>query len=315
MSGKILLIVLIPMLLAACGGSPKRAPVIDRLPAETAKTPPAKPARRPAPEADWRPATYTVKKGDTLYGLALEFGLDYRELAEWNGIGEPYLIRVGQVLRLTPPNGEGVQPLRTAPLAEAKPLPSAPGNVKSEPKALRLPYSEQALARLEKPATPAPRTEAPAAPAAGPAPEKPAEKPAEKDAPQGEEDDPERVEWVWPASGKIIATFGEGGNKGVDIAGSAGQPVNAAAAGKVVHTGTTLRGYGKLIIIKHNKSYFSVYAHNSQILVKEGQSVVRGQKIAEMGDTDADRVKLHFEIRRLGKPVDPLKYLPNDRSS
>ncbi|MEO1765831.1 peptidoglycan DD-metalloendopeptidase family protein [Thiobacter aerophilum] len=307
------------LLVAGCGTTPHRAPVIDRLPAESARSPQntAKPATKVAPrEPDWRPATYTVKKGDTLYSLALEFGLDYRELAEWNGIGEPYLIRVGQVLRLTPPGGEGVQPLKAPAVAEAKPLPAAEAVLKTEPKAIREPYSEQALARLEKSAPPKPESASTANALGRSPPEKPAaDKPlaAENQAP--EEDDPDRVEWVWPATGKLLASFGEGGSKGVDIAGNLGQPVLAAAAGKVVHTGTTLRGYGKLIIIKHNKSYFSVYAHNSQILVKEGQNVVRGQKIAEMGDSDADRVKLHFEIRRLGKPVDPLKYLPNDKTS
>lgn len=328
--------------LGACGTTGARAPVAERSSAE-----PPKAAARPSPkavpvkggESDWRPATYTVKKGDTLYSLALEFGHDYRELAEWNGIAEPYVIRVGQVLRLTPPGSEGAVPLKSAAPVEARPLPmpnveakpaagTAPP-LKTEPKAVREPYSEQALARLEKPAAPAePPQTAKAQPAkteiarseppvttARPAADKGADKAAE-DGAGDEAADPDRVEWIWPASGKIIASFGDGnGNKGLDIAGSLGQPVVAAAAGRVVHTGTTLRGYGKLIIIKHNKSYFSVYAHNSQILVKEGQNVVRGQKIAEMGDTDADRVKLHFEIRRLGKPVDPLKHLPNDRTS
>lgn len=322
MSAKLWLkVILLGLLLTGCSTTPTRAPVVERQPAQVQPQP--RPARTVPREPDTRPATYTVKKGDTLYSLALDFGLDYRELAEWNGIGEPYLIRVGQVLRLTPPGGEGAQPLKAPAVPEPKPLAAA-SILKTEPKAVREPYSEQALARLEKPAPAAPAKPEPAGAANGasrtppekPAVEKPAvEKPAAPDNAGAEEDDPDRVEWTWPASGKLLATFGEGGSKGLDIAGSLGQPVLAAAGGKVVHTGTTLRGYGKLIIIKHNKSYFSVYAHNSQILVKEGQNVVRGQKIAEMGDSDADRVKLHFEIRRLGKPVDPLKYLPNDKPS
>ncbi len=330
MNGKAWLSLTIILLLAGCAAAPSRAPVSERAaePPKTAAKPAGRLPARVAPEPDWRPATYTVKKGDTLYSLALEFGHDYRELAEWNGITEPYLIRVGQVLRLTPPNGEGAAPLKAPPVVEAKPLPTGTAALKTEPKAIKEAYSDPALARLQKGAAEGegvartqvakadtPRREP--APAAAPAP-RPAEKPPEKagDEAAPEEADPDRVEWMWPANGKIIAGFGEGnGNKGLDIAGSLGQPVAAAASGKVVHTGTTLRGYGKLIIIKHNKSYFSVYAHNSQILVKEGQTVVRGQKIAEMGDSDADRVKLHFEIRRLGKPVDPLKYLPNDRTS
>ncbi len=116
---------------------------------------------------------------------------------------------------------------------------------------------------------------------------------------------------MWPATGKLVTGFSDTANlKGIDIAGKEGQPVAASAAGKVVYAGTGLRGYGKLVIIKHNATYLSAYAHNREILVKEGQQVAKGQKIAEMGNTDSDQVKLHFEIRRQGKPVDPLKYLP-----
>ncbi len=120
----------------------------------------------------------------------------------------------------------------------------------------------------------------------------------------------EEVSWMWPANGKLLGTFSEGGNKGIDINGKAGDPVLAAGAGKVVYSGTGLRGYGKLVIVKHNNTYLTAYAHNQNLLVKEGQSVTKGQKIAEMGNTDADQVKLHFEIRRQGKPIDPLKQLP-----
>ena len=127
----------------------------------------------------------------------------------------------------------------------------------------------------------------------------------------GEGDDDDRLDWAWPAKGRIVAGFSDTANlKGIDIAGNAGDPVVATAPGKVVYAGSGLRGYGKLIIIKHNKTYLSAYAHNRDILVKEGQQVARGQKIAEMGNSDADAVKLHFEIRRLGKPMDPARYLP-----
>jgi lipoprotein NlpD len=123
--------------------------------------------------------------------------------------------------------------------------------------------------------------------------------------------DSDALDWAWPAKGKIVAGFSETANlKGIDIAGKSGQPVLASGPGKVVYAGSGLRGYGKLIIIKHNNTFLSAYAHNREILVKEGQQVARGQKIAEMGDSDADQVKLHFEIRRLGKPVDPAKFLP-----
>jgi murein DD-endopeptidase MepM/ murein hydrolase activator NlpD len=118
------------------------------------------------------------------------------------------------------------------------------------------------------------------------------------------------VPWIWPASGKVIGQFSEAGSKGLDIGGKAGDAVIAAGDGKVVYAGTGLRGYGKLIIVKHNATFLSAYAHNQNLLVKEGQTVSKGQKIAEMGNTDADQVKLHFEVRRQGKPVDPMKYLP-----
>jgi lipoprotein NlpD len=121
--------------------------------------------------------------------------------------------------------------------------------------------------------------------------------------------DDESITWVWPAQGKLIANFNEVSNKGIDIGGTTGQAINAASIGKVIYTGSDLRGYGKLVILKHNKTYLSVYAHNSKVIVKEGQIVAAGQKIAEMGNTDSNTVKLHFEIRRLGKSVDPAKYL------
>lgn len=273
-------------------------------------------------EPDWRPPSYTVQKGDTLFSIALEHGHDYREMAEWNDIQPPYVIKIGQVLKLTPPGSDGAIPLQLPGVPVAKPLPTVAAlpALKTEPKAIRESYSDQALAKMEK--VPARVDVASAKPAAESiqadkaTPDKTARE--KRDEHKGDVDasDPDSLDWAWPASGKILANFNDNGNtKGLDIGGSMGQSVVAAAAGKVVHTGTTLRGYGKLVIIKHNKSYFSVYAHNSQILVKEGQSVVRGQKIAEMGDSDSDRVKLHFEIRKLGKPIDPLKYLPNDRAS
>jgi lipoprotein NlpD len=306
------------VLLGGCGSTPSRAPVIDRLPSQQAAKPAPKLIPKPAAkEADWRPQAYTVQKGDTLFSVALEHGHDYRDVAEWNGIQPPYVIKIGQVLRLTPLGSEGAVPLKLPGIAEAKPLPAAVSTLKTEPKALKEPYTDQALARLEKSAGKPEAASQGKVEVAKAVPKPAQEKQAEETKGTDEaSDDPDKVDWAWPASGKILSNFNDNGNaKGLDIAGTAGQAVAAAAAGKVVHTGTTLRGYGKLIIIKHNKSYFSVYAHSSQILVKEGQSVVRGQKIAEMGDTDADRIKLHFEIRRLGKPVDPLKYLPNDRTS
>ena len=323
---------------AGCA-SRTRAPVEDRAAAPPPKPPataaaPAAPSGPPAAEPDWRPQTYTVKRGDTLHQIALDHGLDYRELAAWNGIENVNLIRVGQVLRLGAPGdaaaaaGVTTAPLRSAPaVVEARPAPagSAPPPVaaaarntesyKSSPKALKEPYSEQAVRDVTRIAALPPEPVAPAAPApaAAPKPEPPRveAKPEVPRTPAGDADDDDRVDWVWPAKGKVVGTFSESANlKGIDIAGAAGTPVLASAGGTVVYAGTGLRGYGKLIIIKHNRTYLSAYAHNREILVKEGQAVTRGQKIAEMGNTDASEVKLHFEIRRLGKPMDPARYLP-----
>jgi len=266
------------------------------------------PIIKPYREGDWRPEFHVVKKGDTLYSIALDYGQDYRELAAWNNLEDAALIRVDQRLRLFPPDSVGELALPQAVPLESPPAPVAVP-VKTEPKARKLPYSEQALAQL-KSAKPTPASAPTAAPPAKPAVTAPAT-PAPKEA--GSTD--VRLVWEWPTQGKVIYGFGEGTNqKGVGIEGRSGQAVLASAPGKVVYSGSSLRGYGKLIIIKHNTSYLSVYAHNSQILVKEGQSVAKGQKIAEMGNSDSDRVALHFEIRRLGKPIDPLQYLPERNS-
>ena len=232
------------------------------------------------------------------------------ELAEWNNITNPNVIRVGQPLRLNAPvlaptPTVVATPLKTAPAVESRPVGSArpaaaAGDaVKSQPKAVKLPYSDQALEQLSgAQAKPAETVVAKVEP-------RPAEKPATR------VEDEEKVDWGWPADGKLLSAFNESTNlKGIGIAGKTGQPVIASAPGKVLYSGDGIRGYGKLVIIKHNKAYLSVYAHNSQLLVKEGQSVVKGQRIAEMGGTDSEQIKLHFEIRRFGKPVDPIKLLP-----
>ena len=319
---------------AACA-SRGRAPIEERSP--RAAPPAAAPTPAPEPsapsEAEARVQTYTVKRGDTLYAIALDHGLDYRDLAAWNNLENVNRISVGQVLRVSPPGdaapagATGVQtmPLRSAPPVQAgdgtaPASPSAPPAMsgarntetyKTQPKAVKEPYSEQALRDVQRAAgaaatvAPPPAEIAPPSVAAAPEP-KAVPKPAIVAT-----DDGEKLDWIWPAKGKIVNGFSEATSlKGIDIAGSAGQPITASAAGKVVYAGSGLRGYGKLIIIKHNDIYLSAYAHNRDILVKEGQQVGKGQKIAEMGNTDADQVKLHFEIRRQGKPVDPLRYLP-----
>lgn len=300
----VLAAVLALLLASGCASTPRQAPVIDRKPAA------ARPAVKPAPAAvtrdtDQRPDYYTVRRGDTLYTIALDHGLDYRELVEWNNITNPNVIRVGQQLRLKAPVSSAVTtPLKTAPAVGGTPVGSAPpvaarDAVKSQPKAVKVPYSDQALVQLSgAPAKPAETVVAKLEP-----------RPAEKPAASG--DDDEKVDWGWPAGGKLLSAFNESTNlKGIGIAGKPGQPVIASAPGKVLYSGDGIRGYGKLVIIKHNKAYLSVYAHNSQLLVKEGQSVVKGQRIAEMGNTDSSQIKLHFEIRRFGKPIDPIKLLP-----
>ncbi|HEX6733506.1 MAG TPA: peptidoglycan DD-metalloendopeptidase family protein [Azonexus sp.] len=262
------------------------------------------------------PGYYTVKRGDTLYRIAMENGQDYRDIATWNNLANPSAIREGQVLRVVPPvaaDSGSSGAVVTTPIAigngvESRsldaPVAVVPENgLKREPRVGKEPYSDEAYARLgrapEAPARPEARVEAKPEPAvAAPA---PAPAPATG---------PDDVPWIWPAAGKVVAPFSESGNKGLDFAGKAGDPVIAAGDGKVVYAGTGLRGYGELVIIKHNAAFLSAYAHNRKILVKEGQQVSRGQKIAEMGNTDAEAVKLHFEIRKQGKPVDPAQYLP-----
>ena len=263
--------------------------------------------------------TYTVKPGDTIYSIAREHNMDFRELIGMNNIDSPNRITPGRVLKIKPPASESSAAVTTAPIVTdvvvARPIggatvvekPSLGANtdtLKKEPKAGKEAYSDQALATAQNQVK---ATEPAAAAATAEAkPDAKADaKPVDPVAVDGDE-----IAWIWPASGKTVGTFSEGGSKGVDIAGKAGDPVIASGDGKIVYSGTGLRGYGKLVIIKHNNTYLSAYAHNQTILVKEGQSVTKGQKIAEMGNTDADQVMLHFEVRRQGKPVDPLKYLP-----
>ena len=311
------------------------------------------PSAEAAEEGDWRPESYTVKRGDTLYGVALDHGLDYKELAAWNQLADANVIKVGQQLRLRAPPGWKAEPadadeviarpLAPAAAMEPQPLEPAPAP-KRQPKGIKLPYSDDALAQLMRDATSAPSPDAKsttAEPKVVPAEQKPAARPPAagepKPAPEAKAsaaaaspvkaeavaakpgqtfDDKltdQALQWVWPANGKLVHAFNQGSNpKGLAIRGAPGQPVFATAAGKVVYSGSGLRGYGKLIIIKHNSTYLSVYAHNRELLVKEGERVSTGQKIAEMGGNSADGVALHFEIRRLGKPVDPLKLLPQE---
>ena len=280
--------------LAGCA-SKSSAPVIERG---------AAPARAPAAAPAAKAGEYhTVKKGETLYSVALEHGQSYRDVAAWNNIDNPSMIRVGQQLRVVPPEGVAVaRPIDTPPAVEVRPLATSRPQanteaLKREPKGGKQPFTEQALAAVQK--DNAARSEPPPAAAIKPEP-----KPTEAPAGTGE------LNWAWPAAGKVIGAFVEGGSKGIDIGGRIGDPVHAAEAGKVTYVGSSIRGYGNLVIVQHANSLISVYAHNSKLLVKENQQVTKGQKLAELGDSDADQPKLHFEIRRQGKPIDPLKALP-----
>lgn len=271
--------------------------------------------------------THVVQPGENLFRISLNNGLKYQDVAAWNKLPD-YQIKVGQVLRLTPPDAAVETPANVPPAKPATvgtPAAAPAGNgqgaaaLKAYPKALKLPYSEAAAKALagQSEGSSAPAAAKPAVPAVAPATPKaePKAEPqgtakpdtgssTEPQAKAGEGD----IVWAWPVKGKVLRGYSDS-NKGVDIAGRMGQPVLAASDGRVVYSGNGLRGYGKLIIIKHNKTFLSAYAHNSQLLVKEGQAVRKGQPIAEMGNSDADQVKLHFEIRRFGKPVDPLQYL------
>ncbi|MGC3964634.1 MAG: peptidoglycan DD-metalloendopeptidase family protein [Rhodocyclaceae bacterium] len=320
--------IILASLLAACASSAPKAPVETRGPAAPAATAAVTPPVVP-PTA--RPGYHIVKRGETLYSIAREYGQTYADVATWNNLSNAAVIEVGQELRVIPPDSSNVNVVK-APSIEVRPIDgmsSAPAattsapvavpdaSTKTTPRGGRIAYSQQAWNDAQA-GTPS-LSAAPAAPSAAPSPAAlpvPAAASAPvaaavkgDDAPAAATGD-DGVEWMWPATGKVIATFNDTTNKGVDIAGSAGQPVMAAGAGTVLYVGSSLRGYGNLVIIRHNNAFLSAYAHNKEILVKEGQAVQKGQKIASMGDSDADRVMLHFEIRRQGKPVDPTKYLP-----
>jgi len=281
--------------LAACT-APGPAPVSDRSGARTAAK-----AEAPRPlTPQIAPSTnglHPVQRGDTLYAIAFANGLDYREIAIWNQLESVDRILVGQVLRLTPPPGAiEIKPLDDEAAPRARAL-TAPPEMR-EPQAVLLPYSEANWAQVSsaRPVT-----------AVAPAAVKPAPLAATS---QAAADNAGVESWLWPVDGTLAGRFGAAGGKGIDIVGQRNAPVKAVAPGKVVYSGSGLRGYGRLLIVKHAGEYLSAYAHNETILVKEGEMVTAGQRIALMGDSDSDRVKLHFEIRRYGKPLDPLNYLP-----
>ena len=284
--GRLALAAVLASLLVTAGCSSRRlsqpAPVEDRAGVGAPAV-----ALLPGAENAGKPGYFTVRPGDTLFRIALESGQSPRDLQAWNNLPNPNLIEVGQVLRVVPPavaTAAVPAPAVVAPAAATgvTTTPVAPGSVAARP--------------LDGTAGTA------AAPATATA---PAAATASAPAPAGADD----LTFLWPAQGQVIANFDEAKNKGISIAGRIGDPVVAAADGRVVYAGAGLRGYGNLIILKHNNTYLTAYAHNQALLVREDQAVRQGQKIAEMGSSDADRVKLHFEVRRQGKPVDPLGFL------
>lgn len=310
---------IIVSLLAACSTTPRTAaPVVERT---AGLVKPASDVAKPVPVHQDGKGYYTVKKGDTLYRIALESGQNYRDIVTWNNLTNPNDIKVDQVLRVAPPDGVQTSTVVTAAAGssgiEVKPLGSpaamngsATGGNKTGPRGDKRAYSESTLAELEKPEVSSSTAPALAADAETKAPVKgePA-RTSDKPVAVASSGDDDTVSWIWPTDGKVTGSF-DAGKKGIDIAGKSGQPVLAAGTGKVMYAGSGIRGYGNLVIVKHTNNLLSAYAHNKAILVKEGQSVTKGQKIAEMGNSDSDSVKLHFEIRQQGKPVDPSKYLP-----
>nr|WP_152740270.1 MULTISPECIES: peptidoglycan DD-metalloendopeptidase family protein [unclassified Pseudomonas] len=264
-------------LLAGCSSAPKNGVrVVDRNGNATTTAASATPQK---------PMTTTgqhvVTRGDTLFSIAFRYGWDWKALAARNNIPEPYTIHVGQAIRFD--SRSNSTPTAVASTSSSA-SPSSKFTITRRPA-----NGASGIATTSQPSAQAPAAAAPMPPA-GPA-------------PKG---------WAWPSNGILIGKFSSNGslNKGIDIAGDLGQPVLAASDGSVVYAGSGLRGYGELVIIKHSDTYVSAYGHNRRLLVREGQQVKVGQTIAEMGSTGTDRVKLHFEIRRQGKPVDPLQFLP-----
>lgn len=326
--------------LLGCGATQNQAPVEERGTGRPSVSHPvisatdaskvASAAAGTMPAVETRSPTYTVKPGDTMMRIGLDTGQSWRDIARWNNIVDPNVIEVGQVLRVLAPTSETTlvasggaatvvpsPPPAAALTASAaaptfKPLPPVG---KTDPKA----GDPRASAAVPSPVSsgtaaagmssgPQPSAIAPAATATSTPSAAPLTGAAA--APTALRDGDDELTWSWPAAGAVVVPFDDAKSKGLAIAGKAGDPVHAAADGRVVYAGSGLRGYGNLVIVKHNANYLTAYAHNQQLLVREDQIVKRGQKIAEMGATDADKVQLHFEIRRQGKPIDPSRLLP-----
>ena len=261
-------------LLAACTTHSIKAPIGDR-----------------SHQLVGNPDHHVVRQGDTLYSVAFLYGYQVEDVASWNAIKWPYTIYKRQRLRLSPPPVAAVSRPKPRPevIIASQPKPRYPA--RAQPKTTTAPV---APSRPKIAVAPASRPKAVEVKPTSP-------KPTNK-----------RLTWAWPAKGPLLKRFkaGSSGKKGIDIGGKNGNPVKAAADGKIVYSGSGLGGYGRLIIIKHNKDFLSAYAHNRKLIAQEGQWVKQGQVIAQMGSSGTDRTRLHFEIRKRGQPVDPLRYLP-----
>lgn len=288
-SARLVAVAGVVVLLAGCAA---QAPAPVR---QTVSPPGTATTAAPAPSESQR--IHVVRPGETLMGIGRLYGQNVNDLVTWNALSNPNQLRIGQEIRVSPPSA-AVGGVGTMAIAQPIDMTGQAGTAVSpgstpvfeEPRGGRQPYSDQAWAAVRPDAAPSVAAAAPSQPVPPPA--------------------ATGSGWLWPANGPIIARFDEATNKGVGIGGNPGDPVVASAAGSVVYAGSGLRGYGKLVIIKHDDEYLTAYAHNQNLLVKEGDTITRGQRIAELGSTDTDRPKLHFEIRRQGRPVDPMQYLP-----
>ncbi|MCL2589702.1 MAG: peptidoglycan DD-metalloendopeptidase family protein [Betaproteobacteria bacterium] len=302
------------VLSAGCTTQNSGAPVRDSRPVPATRTA-LKPPDAIPPVA--KPGEHVVRRGETLYAVSRLYGVPVQDLIAWNNLSRPEQLDVGQVLRVAAPEAVA-EPLAPPP---APPDAASLPEIKREPRGGKEAWSEEAWARLQPQAQTAGNeldAGMPVATISRPELSAPEPSAPEPSVPKSSAPEPSASgDWMWPVKGAIISQFddptGSGGklrNKGIDIAGTPGTPVLAAAGGKVAYAGNAVRGFGNMVIVKHNDEYLTAYAHNRVILVKEGEAVNKGQKIAELGSSDTDRPKLHFELRKQGTPVDPLKYLP-----
>jgi lipoprotein NlpD len=289
----VIVVALLAAVLQGCASSTAKAPIDSRNNQKTTTSKAQTSSQKNVPAADYS-GYHVVQAGDTLYSIAWRYGLNYRELASMNGIRSPYTIYKGQRLRVRP----GSQQQAATPVALQQPAPvkAAPAAAASASKPPSRPAAKPATAPPPKATTTAARTT------------------TQKTAPatRGTKGPAYDGNWVWPTRGRVLTPFQPSGTgkRGIDIGGHEDQPIKAAANGKVVYAGSGLVGYGRLIIVKHNENLLSAYGHNNKLLVEEGEHVTAGQMIAKMGSSGTNRNELYFEIRKNGKPTDPLRYLP-----